>query len=395
MPSLTAADLLSAVKATAARAGLDPARFNQTHADIIGRLADFLTAEPAAPPPKRRRLPWRNGHTAPNPVPPIILCGEPGTGKTTFLYALDSVLRYRFGLPDNIAPVMVKGDGRELAVHKRRFDGRPLSLLSVKKWAELFRFFAWDTAAHGFNHSDLHAFIDGTLVPMRILFADEVEMTGYSPTIPTLAAHGLLVVGTSNQYAFPQLAQELAPPVIFQFAGDDMRMGDPADAVVRPGEAGWGLFEAAASAPEQLFEGLSYRPYANALLLDFQALIKAPFLETEWTAFLQQACTAETCILLIDDFSLERLRTNYDAIMRFVALFDAIEQVCVGVLVRHSADEPAFSREAITHMKVTIESARGIAEDVKRRTVVGIDRCTSRIGQAGFRARAALVAEGG
>jgi hypothetical protein len=104
-------------------------------------------------------------------------------------------------------------------------------------------------------------------------------------------------------------------------------------------------------------------------------------LETEWLHFFQQ--TSQPTILLFDDFSLETLRTNYNAIIRFVSLFDAIEQIGLGVLVRNQAETPQLSREAINHMKVTIQSSRGIPEEIKQKTIIGIDRCISRLGQAG------------
>jgi hypothetical protein len=95
-------------------------------------------------------------------------------------------------------------------------------------------------------------------------------------------------------------------------------------------------------------------------------------------------------ILLFDDFSLETLRTDYNAIIRFVSLFDAIEQVGLGVLVRNQRETPQLSREAINHMKVTIQSSRGVTEEIKMKTVVGIDRLVSRLGQAGQNAQRIL-----
>jgi len=124
------------------------------------------------------------------------------------------------------------------------------------------------------------------------------------------------------------------------------------------------------------------------LRLDLKAAVYAPLLENDWAAFLQTLPRQpdEPLILLLDDFSLEVLRTDYNAIIRFVSLFDLIEQQGIGVLVRHQAGPAELSREALSHMKVTIHAARGVPEAIKVKTAVGIDRCISRIGQAGHKA---------
>jgi hypothetical protein len=95
----------------------------------------------------------------------------------------------------------------------------------------------------------------------------------------------------------------------------------------------------------------------------------------------------------LDDFSLEWLRTDYNSIIRFVGLLDGVEQLGVGVLVRQAGGEPAavLSREALSHMQVTIQSARGVSQEIKTRTTIGLGRCTSRLGQAGHRGRALLL----
>ena len=87
-------------------------------------------------------------------------------------------------------------------------------------------------------------FVSGC-APCGLSFADEVEMSGYSPTLPNIARQGILVLGSSNQYALAQLADELMPPRIYRFTGDDMRLGDPADALVDDEDAAWELFERA------------------------------------------------------------------------------------------------------------------------------------------------------
>ncbi len=379
-------DLLDAAE----RASLNPAVFNETHREIVAQIVAFLDAPLQTERPRKR---WfRQERPTIQPTPPIIICGVPGTGKTTFLYVLDTVLRAHFGLPDAVTAVMQKADGRTHTVHKRLFDGRAISLLSVSKWAELLHFYAWDTHQHRFDDAALHTFIRITLVPMRVLFADEVEMIGYAPTLPDLAKNGILVVGTSNQTAFRQLEQHDMPAQIYQFGGDDMRAGDPADAVVTADDPLWQLFVQAGQQPTARHEQLAFQVWENggdpAVLLDFRPMIEAPMLDNQWLAFLQQVKgSAATLTLLLDNFSLETLRTNYNGIIRFVALFDAIEQLGVGVLVRNVTARPQLSREAINHMQVTIETARGLPEPIKRRVVVGIGRCTSRLGQAGYRAR--------
>lgn len=406
---------------TAVLAGLDPTKFNQGHAEILGRLVDFLQTEDvpaqvAAAPgwlaQWKQRVMGQNGQhddavQEATAVSPIIISGDPGTGKTTFLYVLDAVLRRHFKLPDNVTAVMSKDDGQTFAVHKRAFNGRVVSLLSVRKWTELLHFYTWDVAQHGLDRAARRDFICRVLRPMRLIFADELEIAGYSPTIPDLARQGILVIGTSNQSHFAQLEQALLPPQIYNFDGVDLRMGSPSDAVVATGSHGWQLFERLASQPMQQRGRRSYQSLwqdgVAVVRLDFERAVKAAMLESEWMAFMEAMYTAvhpqhqplttgAAYLLLFDNFSLDILRTDYNAIIRFVSLFDAIEQVAAGVLLRHAAPAPeeALSRAAIEHMKVTIHSARGITAEIKQRTVVGIDRCTSRLGQAGHKAQLLL-----
>ena len=398
------ADLWAEVECVAHTAGLDPHKFGQPHRAILGDILHFL-AQPPAPPPTPRAVPrrrWRHlvqqlagseslarqTVSAP-PVPPIIVAGEPGTGKTTFLAVLDVVLRQTIGLPDNLRSEMRNDHGRVFQLHKRTLDGLPSTLLSVRKWSELLHFYTWDTRQHRLVPENMSRFIQQTLFPMRVLFADEVEMFGYAPTIPDLARHGLLVVGTSNQYAFQQLEQER----IYRFGGLDMRAGNPAEAVVTAVHPAWVIFEQLATQPSQQVERLVYQTqvWSNTtyIRLDFQQAVQAAWLEAAWSGFLSTAvdnAPSPALTLLLDQFSLDTLRTDYNAIIRFVTLLDVIEQLAVGVLVRHPHSPPKLSRSALTHMKVTIESARGVAPDIKKRTVVGLDRAISRLGQASQRA---------
>ncbi|MFK7803524.1 MAG: hypothetical protein AB8G95_17950 [Anaerolineae bacterium] len=415
-----AADIWAESERVARVAGLDSGKFGADHREIVSRIATFLTAEsaPAAQQDKLAeegkgllaRLGWKSAaetdkNNAGYAVAPIIICGVPGTGKTTFLYVLDRALRTAFGLSDTILPEMQDDSGRTFSVPKRMFCGGPVSLLSVRKWSEILHFYAWDIDEHRFDRDDLSAFIGEALRPMRIIFADEVEMSGYSPTLPNLAAHNLLVIGTSNQYDFVQLDQEKIPPKIYRFEGPDLRSGDPVDAVVRPGEVVWTMFDSLADQPMQTVERLNYQTLSEGervtVMLNFRDAVQAPMHETQWYGFLNQtwdeATELEATIqpdsaytLLLETFTLDELRTDYNAIIRFVWLFDAIEQLGIGVLVRNGDQAAELSREAFSHMKVTIHTARGVSEEVKKRAVVGIDRATSRIGQAGVRARAIL-----
>ncbi|MCA9995528.1 MAG: hypothetical protein KDE56_07275 [Anaerolineales bacterium] len=400
--------------AVAQTAGLDTTKFTATHRAIVADIAAYLATTPPMPQPApvpSRLSHWvgrlrGNGHKPSKPAitPPIIICGEPGTGKTTFLYLLDMVLRQKQGLPDNIQPKMVKQGKFVYVVEKRPFCGTPLSLLSVKKWARLLHFYAWDTTTHRLRQADQDAFIQTTLLPMRVLFADEVEMVGYSPTIPDLVAQGLLVVGSSNQYEFAQLVRESVPPKIYTVAGDDMRLGNPDDAVVQPGSEMWRLFELGGETA--VYETLPYRiiqqPNGLYLRFNFDEAIRAPLLEPEWMQFLRRVYTqityvplrAETpYVLLLDHFSLETLQTNYNGIIRLVALFDAIEQLGMGAVIRHPTHSPNLSRAAFSQLKTVIQNQPGVDIDIKRRTLVGIDRCISRLGQAAHRARRWLPAE--
>ncbi|MEM7117020.1 MAG: hypothetical protein AAF614_31600 [Chloroflexota bacterium] len=413
MTSFTSETLWQEVEKTAVIAGLDPTRFTDTHKEIASDIIAFLRAseqekaKPIEKPSLASRLTRFFGGEPdptpePDPVPPIIISGEPGTGKTTFLYLLDLVLRTTFGLPDNLQQVMKKESGREYAVFKRLFCGHQTSLLSVRKWAGLLHFMTWDTRRHKLVREDLDGFIKTAVSPMRVIFTDEVEMVGYSPTIPDLARHGILVVGSSNQYEFEQLERELAPPKIYRFGGDDMRAGDPTDAIVTAETVGWERFEQLLAEDEREREQLTYRCGRENgvlfVLLGFETAVKAPLLETEWIQFFQIAyeeATGDTnplqpqtpYILLFDSFSLAALHSDYNAIIRFVSLFDAIEQIGLGVFVRNTVKPPKLSREALHSMKVTIQNASGVPEEIKMKTAVGIDRLASRLGVAGYRAQ--------
>ncbi|WP_420628781.1 hypothetical protein [Candidatus Leptofilum sp.] len=388
------------IEKTAVSAGLDPTKFTDTHREIVAQIVTFLQT-PQAPPPEQKPASWvkwlplgKNGNgkrpSAPPPTP-LIICGEPGTGKTTFLNVLDVVLRQVFELPDNIQPVMNKGK-HEYFVTKRLLNGRPISLLSVKKWDDLLHFYTWSRETHGLVEADRTRFVQETLLPMRIIFADEVEMTGYSPTLPILAQHGLLVIGTSNQSRFAQLEERQVPPYIYTFAGIDLRAGSPADAVVQPDDPAWIIFDQLQASPVAQYEQLAYQMQKMGdvlfVRLDFDTAVRAPLLENEWANFLQTLPRQPDMplIFLLDDFSLQSLRTDYNAIIRFVSLFDLIEQQGIGVLVRNRVNQAELSREALSHMKVTIHAARSVPEAIKVKTAVGIDRATSRIGQAGHKA---------
>ena len=92
-------------------------------------------------------------------------------------------------------------------------------------------------------------------------------------------------------------------------------------------------------------------------------------------------------MLLLDQFSLDLLQTDYNAIIRYVYLLDAVEQLGIGLLVRHQDARPELTRETIAAMKETVKNAQGVSIEIKSKTLAGVDRSTSRLGQAGFRAQ--------
>ena len=430
-------EMWQALLGRAENAGLDMTKFGPDHEGIVRQVADYLAAEDERLDAQherrmeveagKRRIQKlselrRSGKLSAaeseelnrlestriqiyEPIRPIILVGPPGTGKTTFLYLIDAVLRHDLQLDDNVRPKMRKNRDRIHHLQKRMFHGDTLSLLSVRKWSELLHFYAWDVQQHKFQFGDLDAFIEDNLLDMKVIFADEVEMSGYSPTLPNLAQFGLLVIGTSNQTTFPQLDHEAIPPTIVHFGGPDMRAGDPADAIVTPDDPMWAIFDEAAAQEEIEREQLNYRYLVKEdvhyLYFEFKPTVRAALLETDWIRYLNDAWAFSArqrnaigpdspLILLFDGYTLELLRTNYNAIIRYISLFDSLEQIGVGALVRKSDGVNELSREAMEHIKVTIHTARGVVEEVKQRTLVGIDRSTSRIGQAGMKARRLL-----
>ena len=407
------AKLWAALLITADSAGLDPTKFTSTHQEIVGHVAHFLEQDdllinhqdtqkttPRLPQILPRLWRKRDDNNMPSnsgePVPPIIICGIPGTGKTTFLALLDIVLRQTLHLPDNITPEMSKSNGQMHHIQKRLFNGRSTSLLSVRKWTQLLYFYAWDTSTHRLELEKGNQFIREKLRPMRVILADEVEMTGYSPTLPDIARQGILVLGSSNQYAFTQLADELVPPRIYRFAGDDMRQGNPGDALVNEGEPAWELFTRVRERPYHLYDRLYYQLLSSHhtlyALLNFHDAVNAPLLEAEWLHFCQNAYRQTSLesqpplTLLFERFSLDTLYSNYNAIIRFISLFDAIEQLGVGVLIQNDGEGLELSRAALAQMKTAIEAATDVPPAIKAHTLVGIDRATSRIGQAAVRA---------
>ncbi len=412
-PAELSAEIWDHVISVGQTAGLDTTKFGEDHKEIVGRVADFLTTELPDPDQsleqKKENAGWGSfwwnraeNDSVETALSPIVICGVPGTGKTTFLYVLDRVLRDRLGLPDAISPEMKNFHERTYQVPKRMFCGGSVSLLSVRKWSELHRFYAWDITNHRFVRPRLEDFIDRTLAPMRIVFADEVEPSGYSPTLPDMTSRNLLVIGTSNQYDFPQLELEANSPIIYRFEGPDLRSGDPADSVIWPYESVWELFDKLGNQPVYRAERLPYQTLLDVdslvIMVDFREAVQAPMYETEWYQFLTKAWDELTgrpgslqpdskYTLLMQGFSLDELRTDYNAIIRFVWLFDAIEQLGIGVLVRNGEQPAELTREAFNHMKVTIHTSRNVTDEVRERTLVGIDRVVSRIGQAGIRAR--------
>ena len=65
----------------------------------------------------------------------------------------------------------------------------------------------------------------------------------------------------------------------------------------------------------------------------------------------------------------------------------------VRIVIRHPTHSPNLSRAAFSQLKTVIQNQPGVDIDIKRRTLVGIDRCISRLGQAAHRARRWLPAE--
>lgn len=407
----TADMLWKAVVARAQAQGLNTDKFVDGHRAVVDDIAAFLAADvqedrgadsaEISRNPLRRLFQRKTAPPAPTPVAPIILFGEPGTGKTTFLYIIDALLRDSYGYPDNLESPMRKASGRSHHVQKRQFDGQPLTLLSVRKWAELLHFFEWDTQRHKLDADALDAFVRSKLLPMRVIFADEVELVGYAPTIPELASHGILVVGTSNQTTFRQLETADLHPRLYEFAGGDMRKGDPEDAIIRPNHPLFPQFDAVRKTPQQRFEQLVFHVTRSddsvLMLIDFQMAVNAPLLETEWITLFQDTwrqASAQTglldsaakFVLLLDHFTLETIRTNFNAVMRYILLLDAVEQLNIGVKLRHPTEAIVLSREALDHMRVTMYTAPGVADEIKQKALAGIDRATSRIGQAGARA---------
>ena len=403
----TVAKLWQGVHELAAAASLDNTLFGPQHQELVRAIAVFLTqpvrkTSPVADNNRRWRRPDYTDACEPTePVTPIIICGVPGTGKTTFLALLDAVLRAQFGLPDQIRPLMNKHDGSQLSIQKREIFGQSISLLSVSKLSQLLHFYAWDLGRHGFDDNDLDDFIRETLLPMRIIFADEVETIGFSPTIPDLASRGLLVVGSSNQTRFEQLERELVPPRILTFVGEDMRRGNPAEAVV-PGQHPLQLlFDDLAAHTQFQYEFLTYgcrlHDGLSYFYIDFHEAIYAPLLETKWVRLFQEVLKRTSTgnqrlglqtplILLLDSFSLDVLAVNFTATIRFISLFDAVEQHGLGVLVRHAPDTLALAPETIEQIKQTIRDAPIANIKLKQSTLAGIDRWSSRLGQAAFRA---------
>ena len=153
-----AADIWSEVERVAQIAGLDAGKFGSDHKEIVTRIASHLIGKPISDFENENdndenegwlsKLGWTRKdlptQIVSQAISPIIICGVPGTGKTTFLYVLDRVMRTQFGLEDTVLPQMVNEDGRTFAVPKRMFCGGPVSLLSVRKWSELLHFYAWD-----------------------------------------------------------------------------------------------------------------------------------------------------------------------------------------------------------------------------------------------------------
>ncbi|MEM7798789.1 MAG: hypothetical protein AAF633_06350 [Chloroflexota bacterium] len=432
-------EIWEAVLDKADDADLDSSLLGENHKEIVRLIAAYLTSEDERldeqhrrrranealaeqqreirdkiksrrrrkqePTPEEEAILAQEPVTVIDPINPILLCGPPGTGKTTFLYILDSVLRNEFDLDDNLKPRMRKSREQYHLIQKRNFDGDQVSLLSVRKWSELLRFYAWDVRQHRFEFNDLEQFIEDQLLDMKVIFADEVEISGYSPTLTDLAKYGLLVIASSNQIDFPQFDVENLSPSIYMFDGVDMRIGEPEDAIINESDSEWKFFDEVKTESILKRESVLYRhkkiDRAHFFYFDFPPTIRAPMLETDWLRFFNEAFidasgrrkgiqSNTALILLFDNYSLDAIREDYNSIIRYISLFDAIEQIEIGVLVRNPEGSTQLSRAAMEEIKHSIETTPGIVEEVKRRTLVGIDRSTSRIGKAGLRAKGLL-----
>lgn len=285
-------------------------------------------------------------------VPPLLLSGPVGTGKTTLMMLLDRALPE--ASPGSIFQQEIPGHPTARATDGERLciEVRPLALMGearniptgVIRLGELRRLYRLTTYDRERSRSDPEAQARfAALLKNRIVYVDEFVPDDVSPfpmkVINFLADHGILVVLSSNRRETPFVEGVRVVAV----EGEDMRRGELGRISVGAGPDP--RFDRLAALPERRFDhvarGLRARVDGadgrRVMLVDFDVIAHVP---ADWLAF--QHLLQYTDRLLVDDVPVfdPARHVGVDAARRFVLLVDALYDERRPLLLRLTQPEP-------------------------------------------------------
>ncbi len=303
---------------------------------VLTRLETYLIN--STQPPKRSW--WQSifgeTQTQPTRVPPLLLSGPVGTGKTTLMMLLDLALpkascaslfsRQILGhattakngsgpVPIQMCPLALMGEHKNV----------PTGVIRLRELQTFYRLYTYDRQA---SREDLLAAKEfAELFRHRIVFIDEfvpdVVTSFPMKVINHLADHGVLVVLSSNRRETPYVEGVQVLPI----EGDDMRTGDLARVCLPSGsDERFDQFqEIEARSYDHVARGLQAKVHQiknkTWMYLDFEQFSLVP---ADWLAFQHLLQYAD--VLLLDNMYLfdQKQAGGEDTARRFAFLVDAL-----------------------------------------------------------------------
>lgn len=326
--------------------GLDLAAYKaETLEQVLAPLESYL-ARPRPPAARKGWLGWRRSTTEARRVPPLLLTGPVGTGKTTLMMLLDRALPEASSAAvfqqeiEAHASTAENGSGLEL------IEVRPLMLmgrdhnvatgvLRLPELQTLYRLFTYDRRRAAVDPEAARCFAQ--LFQNRVVFVDEFvpdTVTSFPmQVINHLADSGVQVVLSSNRRETPFVEGVQVIPV----EGADMRVGDLAR-VARP-VAPDARFDGFAGVPSTPFGHIARGLQARLQTVNGQRWMCLRYPEVAnvpatWASF--QRLLQHADVVLVDEVPIfdPARDANWDATRRFVFLIDALYDERRPVLLR-------------------------------------------------------------